>query len=401
MTKHLAVFEKNQYFGLNFFSKAFINPLFYYFVRLSMKKLLLFLVCCYATSAVYAQKLELGGTVSLLTKENFEAYSKPLFTSMGQSFNSNLWTTAVHEDRFKIGLDFSFMAMLIPESQKNYTAALPSHFSNPQIARTAYNKNGVETVQPSTVEQPTFYGSTPTTVYSIPQDQNGNYTYQSIGGNAEFPSGNGLNAVLGIPAVQIMMDLPSRTHVRLRVVPVPSIDDDMNVFYGMISVGHQFNQYIDPLKDSTLGISLNAAYSLFSITNVIDANALAIGINASKKLNEYFTVFGGIQYEDFSGTFTYVRKDVTPNEASSNTPYDEVRENLYTNNGFLNINPNNGTYMVNNKDNRKPVVADISTFSNVRIVAGGEVHLKALQLHAQVAYLSQFMFSGGFSVWFN
>ena len=57
--------------------------------------------------------------------------------------------------------------------------------------------------------------------------------------------------------------------------------------------------------------------------------------------------------------------------------------------------------MVNNKDNRKPVVADISTFSNVRIVAGGEVNLKALQLHAQVAYLSQFMFSGGFSVWFN
>lgn len=367
-----------------------------------MKKMLLLLVCCFSVSALYAQKLELGGTVSLLTKENFEAYSKPLFTSMGQSFNSNLWTTAIHEDRFKIGLDFSFMAMLIPESQKNYTASLPDHFTNATIAKTAYNKNGIETRQPSTVEQPTFYGSAPTTVYSIPQDQNGNYTFQTIGGNAEFPSGNGLNAVLGIPAVQIMMDLPSRTHVRLRVVPVPSIDDDMNVFYGMVSVGHQFNQYIDPLKDSTLGISFNAAYSLFSITNVIDANALAVGINASKKLNEFFTVFGGLQYEDFSGTFTYTRKDVTPNDASSNTPYAEVRENLYTNPGSVipNVDSQN-RYAVNNKDTRKPVVADISTFSNFRIVAGGEVHLKALQLHAQLAYVSQFMFSGGFSVWFN
>jgi len=145
---------------------------------------------------------------------------------------------------------------------------------------------------------------------------------------------------------------------------------------------------------------------------VIDANALAIGINASKKLNEYFTVFGGIQYEDFSGTFTYTRKDVTPNEASSNTPYDEVRENMYTIPGTNTVNVDrDGRYIPFNAVGtpanllsaltRKPVVADISTFSNVRIVAGGEVNLKALQLHAQVAYLSQFMFSGGFSVWFN
>ena len=382
-----------------------------------MKRLypvILSVICCIYSSN--AQKLEIGGTISLLTKENFENYSKPLFTSIGQSFNSNLWTTAIHEDRFKIGLDFSFMAMLVPESQKTYTASLPDHFSDPRglqttRANTAYNQNGKEVIQPSTVEQPTFYGGNPTTVYSEPLGAN---TFKTLGGNAEFPSGNGLNAVLGIPALQIMMDLPSRTHVRLRVVPVSSIDDDKNLFYAMIGVGHQFNQYIDGLKDSTLGISLNVAYSLFSLTNTIDANALAIGVNASKKLDKYFTVFGGIQYEDFSGTFTYTRKNVTPANQESNSPYKEVQDNMYRNpiSGQLQTDPENGKFIpvttpagipdeLAKKYIRTPVEASISTFSNIRVVAGGECHLGALQLHAQLAYLSQFMFSGGFSIWFN
>ncbi len=382
----------------------------------NMKRLMTVFCLFCSVCTLQAQKLEIGGTVSLLTKENFESYSKPLFTSIGQSFNSNLWTTAIHEDRFKIGIDVSVMAMLIPESQKSYSAKLPDHFSDPRGAQntranTAYNKDGKETIQPATVDQPTFYGGNPTTVYSEPLGVN---TFQTVGGNAEFPSGNGLNAVLGLPAVQIMMDLPSRTHVRLRVVPVSSIDDDKNLFYGMIGVGHQFNQYIDGLNDSTLGISFNVAYSLLSLTNSIDANALAIGINASKKLDKYFTVFGGIQYEDFSGTFTYTRKNVTPANQESNTPYDEVRDNMYrdpTNDNNLIID-SDGRYVpfelpqglpseYTKLYERKPVVADINTFSNIRIAAGGECHLGALQLHAQVAYLSQFMFSGGFSVWFN
>lgn len=345
----------------------------YFFKKAKFKFTFLIFLFIISVSAFAQKPLTITKDFNLFTSDNLQGYLKPLFTSVEESFNSDIFTKAVYPNYFTIAIDISAMGMFIPESQKTFDALLPEGYGDPGLAEQAYMKDGVlyKTNIKGTIKEPTIFGGSAQSIFSAPQN---NYPpgswYKSVG----FAEGNNVGFMSGVPVLQLIAGLPTRTQIRFRYLPIPVSGETMT-YYG-IMLNQQINQFFGLFADDPdMGLALNLAYHKMSRNQGISVSSMAFGAHLSKTWDEWLTAYGGFQIETLSGSFEAVRD--TTGASSSETldnPYAEVR-------------------------NRLPLKFDINGFNSFRILGGLSIKTGILEIHGDIAYASQPILTCGLTFW--
>lgn len=313
----------------------------------------------------YSQNNYVNDLFSDYDNNYVSGFLKPLFTTMGQGFNSNFITRSdFKKGEWKIGLDISANAIIIPKSQKSFTVNVSEEWSNQNTfskrgGTTTYSKN-------NTIEQPTIYGGKSTPLFSTTENsKKSNVT--------TYLEGFDLSNISSIPNVQLNVILPTQTEVRLKGFG----------YDGLVSYGFVVNQRIDELfnlfanEGNKQSLALSVGYNSFAANYTDDnepsklhvdmqSSSFAFGINYNYNIIAKLNLYAGAQYETYSGTLntTYLDKLVV------------TQQEIVLN-------------------------ADISTFSNFRGLAGLSYDFGFLELHTDFAFVSQPMVSAGLNVFFG
>ncbi|GAB1430762.1 hypothetical protein MASR2M18_15960 [Ignavibacteria bacterium] len=328
---------------------------------------------CAATVAKAGDSLTISREFNLITSKNASGYFKPLFTTIGESFNSNAFTVARYARQWRLGLDISVCGMIIPSSQTTYDATLPDEYGNTSITQTAERRGGTETRNTSgTVSQPTVYGGVSTPTFSAPQTGIPPSEIPKQPSTVAFMEGNNISFMSGLPAIQIGLGLPTRTQLKFRFATFP-LQDVSTTYFGIMG-SQQFNHLVGLFADDSLiGVALNAGYHSLARNQGISISSFAVGLHGSKTWESGFSLYGGVQYENLSGSITLVReKDFS---IISKSPYSEIR-------------------------NQEDLKMDVASFTDMRVGAGISYKTGILELHADAAYASQPILAAGFTLWF-
>ncbi|HRP03041.1 MAG TPA: OmpA family protein [Candidatus Kapabacteria bacterium] len=341
-----------------------------------MKKItLLIFAIIFVTGQVFSQKdITISREFKLFTNKNAYGYTKPLFTTLGQSFNTSLMNTAYVVNDWSFGLDISAMGMFIPKDQLTFDAELPNLFGNEAVTDIAYYKDGVlvrnKNVGQSII-QPTIYGNISTPVFASPQ--NGAYP-DSMYKTVTYMEGNDIAFMSGLPVLQLVVGMPTRTQVRLRFLTAPI--DESSLYYLNIGVNQNLDRVFELFKEnSPQSVSLTAAYAMVTRNAGIDINSLGLGLNYSYKTNLGITFFAGAMFESLTGNFKAVRDTVGSNGKIVDSPFQEIRDG------------NNLTF-------------DINSFTNYRLTGGFSFEIGPIEFHFDAAYASQPQINFGGTIWF-
>ncbi len=338
-----------------------------------IKSMALLCVWLCGTNDTFADEpIKITREFNVITSKNATGYFKPLFTTIGEGFNTNTYTVARYPSQWRLGLDLSACAMLIPSSQTTYDALLPEDYGNTNITQTAELRGSAETRNASgTSVQPTIYGGVATPIFSAPQS-GGPPGVLRQPATVTYMEGNNATFMASIPAVQIIFGIPTRTQLHLRFLSIP-IKDASTTYFGIMAsqqFNHLFGLFAD---DSLIGIALNAGYHSFSVGSSVSVNSLAFGIHGSKTWLSGLSLYGGIQYENLSGNISFVReKDLN---IISKSPFAEIR-------------------------NQEDLKMDVTTYADMRIAAGVSYKIGILELHADAAYAAQPTLAAGLTLWF-
>ncbi len=325
------------------------------------------------------EPITISKNFTLFTSKNMQGFFKPLFTSIEQSFNSNIYTTAQYPQKFYFGLDFSAMGMFIPDGQRNFNAERPDMYGRTDIVKTA-EVRGSGILRDVTNEnlQPTVYGGTSTAIFAVPQVLNSKDTvYKSTA----FVDGNNISFMSGIPTIQLIFGIPTRTELRFRFWGAP-VQGESLWYYGIL-----LNQQLDHFfklfpKEYNMALALNGGYHSLSRDPGLSLSSWNVGLHFSKiwdyeksgKITGYF----GFQLENMSGTFEAV-KDTTGMTAKDfvDSPYEELR----------------------NPKKYKTLKFDIESLNKYRIMLGFSYKISFLELHGDIAYASQPILTAGLTFW--
>ena len=339
------------------------------------KNLLLVLILVLFSSYAFSQSdLTISREFKLFTNKNALGYAKPLFTTMGQSFNTSLMNTSYVVNDWSFGLDLSAMGMFIPSDQLTFDAELPDMFGNEAVTDIAYLENGKlvrnKNVGQSII-QPTIYGGRATPVFASPQ--NAKYpdsTYKTV----TYMEGNDVAFMSGLPVLQLVVGMPTRTQLRLRFLTFPIDNSSLNYF----NIG--INQNLDRMMElfennSPQSVSLTASYAMLTRNAGIDVNSLGFGLNYSYKTDLGITFFAGAMYESFTGSFKAVRDTADDLGKYIDSPFEEIR-------------------------NGEDLAFDISSFTNFRLQGGFSFEVGPIEFHVDAAYASQPQINFGGTIWF-
>lgn len=354
--------------------------------------------------------LEVSSDFKLFTSDNFKGYTKPLFTTIGQGIQSNLYTVATFNQSYSIGIDLSLASTIIPGSQQVYDAKLPAAFGDITRMDNAIYKNGkvIRNIG-GTVEQPTIYGGASNAIYVVAPVEGGDPA-DSIYKTIAFNEGNDISTMAALPSLQLIFGLPTRTELRFRYVGAPI--NDQSYSYLSISASQQVDKWFDMFDEiDDMGLALNVSYQFMTLAKTLDMNSWAVGMHFSKGFGDGWSAYTGLQIEDLSGRFNMVRQNgykaeyYEPNgedlKAFNTVPVakqadfiahvqarDEVKDNPYEEVRLL-----------------KPLSFDIETFTNWRVLIGGAYEYGIFEIHLDLGYASQMFVNGGvrfrFKEWKN
>ncbi len=346
--------------------------------------LLIFPILIFAPRLAYGgEYLEVSKDFTLFTSKNLQGFLKPLFTTIGESFNSNLYSTALYENQWSIGLDISVNGMFIPDAHKHFDAELPIAYGTDAVDNAMLKDGKLFRQIRKTTQQPTLYGGSSYAIFSAPQnpsgasfgtDSFGNIIYDSTFKSVAFAEGNNVDFIAGVPVIQLIGGFPFGTQLRLRFWTFPLQDEMMTYWAGIIN--QRFDHFFDLFgTDTTMGLALNFAYHSLNRGKGFDINSLALGLHFSKSWDIGFTLYAGLQYENLSGEFKAIRDTagMQPNDVANN-PYIEVRE-------------------------RRPIEFKIESFSNFRFLGGISYRASIFELHADAAWASQPILTCGLTIW--
>ncbi len=335
--------------------------------------LMLCLMSSAITPTVFAgDKIEVGKEFNLFTSKNLEGYMKPFFTSIEESINSNIFSNVYLKDCWSIGLDISVSGMFIPDAQMTFDAERPEYFGNTAMVRTAERRQG-ETLTDYTSDniQPTIYGGHSTAIFAAPQNH---WQPDSLNKTIGFVEGNDITFMAGLPAIQLLIGLPSRTEVRARFLMF-NVSGSPLMYWG-ISVAQQIDQFFGLFKpEQQMALAVYGAYAKATRDAGIDMGTYSFGAAFSKTMDFGLTFYTGLQYENMSGTFEATRdKEDAADYADS--PYEEIR-------------------------NLEDIYVDISSFNKLRITLGASYQIGLLELHADAAWASQPILTAGLTFTFG
>lgn len=354
--------------------------------------------------------LEVPGDFNLFTSINLQGYTKPLFTTIGQGAQSNLFTVASYDESYSIGIDLSLSSTLIPGSQQVYNAVLPAAFGDTNRMDNAVYLNGkiVRNIG-GTVEQPTIYGGASNAIYVVAPVQGGDPA-DSIYKTIAFNEGNNINTMASLPAFQLVFGLPTRTELRFRYLGAP-VDDQMYNHLA-ISANQQLDHWMNIFDEKdNMALALNASYQFMTLAETIDMNSWAVGLHFSKGFGDGFSLYGGLQVEDLSGTFYMVRKngynadfyleDGTTLKNMSAIPQEQQLNYMahVAARSDVETNPYEEVRLL------KPLSFDIESFTSWRFTVGAAYEYGIMELHLDMGYASQMFLNGGlrlrFKEWAN
>ncbi len=331
--------------------------------------LALIIISC---SGVYSQgELELSREFKLITSENASGYLKPFFTTIGESWHSNLFTTAKYHEDWSLAIDLSLMGMIIPSSHLNYNAALPEYFGNTNVVDNAdLRGSNLRLNLSGYVLEPTIYGSASAPVFAAPQNHKLPDSSQTT---VAFIEGQEVGFMPGLPNLQLIFGLPTFTEIRFRYLFIPISDAALNYF--MIGANQNIDQLFDLFnKDDGYSLALHGAFHSMSRDPGVEISGMNFGAHFSKTLESGLTFYAGTQYESFSGSVKGIRVKDTLVDKYIDSPYEEIR-------------------------NSDPFNMAIETFNNFRLTGGMSYKIGALELHGDITYAAQPILSAGFSYW--
>lgn len=337
-----------------------------------MNKFLTTLFLLFSPLILFSQtQLEIGREFGLFTSRNLSGYIKPLTTSISQSLNSGLFTTMNYTDGWSVGLNLTISTMFIPESQKIYEAELPDQFGNDNIVITSYAKDGkIIMNQKGTITQPTIYGGISTPVFAAPQNP---FPPDSFYKSVAYVEGNNMSSIAGLPVIQLFLGLPTQTQIRGRFLTF-NLNNELLNYYSII-LNQKLSEHLGIFDNkSPFSIGLGASYHSISRNPGIDISGYSFALNFSGNFDNGFGFYSALQYEDLSGNVTAQRKTST-NDEFVNNPFKEVREGL-------------------------PLTIDISTFSKLKFILGGNFRYGIAEFNLDFALASQPMITTGVSLYF-
>ena len=336
---------------------------------MKFKSLLISICICVAIGRTYAEDTTLDKNFGVFTSQQAQGYLKPLFTTIEESWNTGLYSSARYLG-WSMALDFVAMGMNIPNSQRTYNAELPKGYQYQELVRTADMRNGT-TKQGifGYSEQPTIYGGHSTPVFAAPQNrQYPDTLYKSIA----FLEGRDISQMPGIPAVQLIFGTPLLNQFRIRYWMVPIKSNPIT--YYMIGYNQNIDRIFGLFKESSrMGLALNFAYSSLKRDPEVSMSSWSAGMHFSKTWGTWFTMFFGGQMESMKGTFKMAREQANIGEII-NSPYEEIR-------------------------NGSDLKFDIESYTNYRAGGGLSMKLGALELKADAYYASQPVFSASMAFW--
>jgi hypothetical protein len=314
--------------------------------------------------------LEISKDFTLFTSRNLQGYVKPLFTTIEESFNSNIYSKAVYDKNWTIALDISAMGMLIPDDQKLYDAQRPEEFGNTGVTKTSEMRYGrIKDDQRNANWQPTIYGGRSTPIFSAPQYHS---TYSDYNKTVAYAEGANINMMSGLPIIQLVTGLPTRTQLRFRFLAAPVLDE-MLYYYG-IMVNQQVNRIFGLFGDDpSMGMAVNLAYHNITRNEGIKINSWAAGLHFSKSWDNGLTAFTGIQLEGMNGEIIAIKKDFRADDII-NSPWEEVRDG-------------------------KPLQLSVETFTTFRFTGGFSFRTGFFEIHGDAAWASQPVLSAGITFW--
>jgi hypothetical protein len=341
--------------------------------HLKKKIFLLVMIIIYPYISLYsANDLTINREFSVFTSKNLEGYLKPLFTTVSESLNSNLFTTALYDTTWTIGLDISVMGMLIPNSQKTFTAIRPDKFGDTNVCRTAEIRNGelLRDYLGANI-QPTIYGGASTAIFSQPVNM---WAPDSFYKSVAYVEGNNISFMMGIPNLQLIFGFPTGTQLRTKFFFAP-IQNETLLYYSII-LNQRFDQFFNIFDPKyKMGLAFNFSFHRLFRDRGIDIRSWACGVHFSKEWFEGLSTYFALQYEDMTGKFIAIKDTTGAYNSIVDSPYEEVRKN-------------------------DPLEFDIGTFSNFRVLAGASFKYSIFELHADAAWLSQPAFNIGITFWF-
>ncbi|PKL80620.1 MAG: hypothetical protein CVV25_03725 [Ignavibacteriae bacterium HGW-Ignavibacteriae-4] len=350
--------------------------------------------------------LEVPGDFNLFTSKNLQGYTKPLFTTIGQGAQSNLFTVASYDESYSIGMDFSLSSTLIPGSQQVYDAVLPAAFGDTnRMDNAAYLNGKIVRNVGGTIEQPTIYGGASNAIYVVAPVKGGDPA-DSIYKTIAFNEGTNITTMASLPAFQLVFGLPTRTELRFRYLGAP-VDDQMYSHLA-ISANQQLDHWMDLFDESdNMALALNVSYQFMTLAKTIDMNSWAVGLHFSKGFGDGLSVYGGLQVEDLSGTFNMVRQN------GYNADYYEVDGKTLKSASAIPKEQqlNYQAHVAARKDVEtnpfeevrylKPLTFDIESFTSWRFTVGGAYEYGIMELHLDMGYASQMFLNGGIRLRFK
>ena len=204
-----------------------------------------------------------------------EEYAKGYVGPMGDQFGAALNSGWYHTADVSNGIDIYFgvrgMLMPLPEESKTFTIKSPW--------------NG------AVDSPPTAFGP----------DQEVTVSGVAPGANPQFYA-KGQNISMSVlPVPHISAGNIFGTRLMLRFLPPVELGDAGKLGFFGIGAQHSLSQYIPTVP---LDLSAHAAYSRFSLGDLLSATGFTIGVEASKSF-ALLTVYGGVAYETSSFSFGY------------------------------------------------------------------------------------------------
>lgn len=351
--------------------------------NLYFKTLFVALVLFFNTHFLNAvENLSISKDFTIFTSKNLEGYLKPLFTTLEESLNSYSFTDANYQKEWSFAVDLSFMSLFIPDNQKNFNAERPQGYGNTDVTQTAEFRNGVLVYNATgNNQQPTIYGGLSTPIFSVPQHpQNSSYKYNgnsyldSTIKSVAYVEGNKMNLMLGLPALQLIIGLPTQTQLRTRFLAA-KLQGELFYYYG-ITVNQRIDDFMKLFHPADqMGWAFTGSFHNLHREGGIDIKAWSAGTFFSKGFGNDFTGYLGLQFEGINGQIKAV-KDTSNMTNKINSPYPEVQ--------FAD-----------------PLVMNVESFNNFRVLSGISYKLGFFEIHGDLAYASQPVISLGFTFWFG
>lgn len=221
-----------------------------------MKKAILFFGACLISSSVFSQGFETIVFASDDANKLAKNYVNPFVKGFMTDLNAGWYTTAKTHNKFGFDLTINPSVAFVPTADEFFDF-------NPNDYKHLSLPNG-ETSLPTLMgnsEQQTMVR------VSIPYD---NQTYQVA--EFEMPKGIGgdlpFNAV-PLPMVQVGIGLPTRTDLKLRLLPNINIADEAKVNLFGLGLQHDIGQYLK-LSYTPLNLSVLAAYTSLDISHKME-----------------------------------------------------------------------------------------------------------------------------------